>query len=571
MPSTKDQVLLTLRTVRHLRARQLAWRVLYRVRPRPRARAGAPPPPRPLGRWVEPIDKGVTVGDGPAFAFLGVARRYPDGVRWRDPEPEKLWLYNLHYFDYLPHVPSAAGAAVPAEALVADWIAANPHGEGDGWEPYPTSLRIVNWIKWMVASGHRDPTTLASLALQVRWLERNLEHHILANHLFANAKALLFAGLFFGGEEGDGWRDAGLGLVGAELREQVLPDGGHYERSPMYHAILLEDVLDLANLGAATGAVDAARTGAWRRTAREMLRWLGAMSHPDGRIGFFNDAAFDIAPEADALGRYAARLDAAPVGAAGPPADEGASPEDAPGRSPAAGGPVTDGALVHLAASGYVRLAAGDATLLVDAAPVGPDHQPGHAHADTLSFELSRGDGRVLVNSGTSTYVQGPERQRQRSTRAHNTVEVDGADSSEVWAGFRVARRARVHGASVETRGEELVATAAHDGYRRLPGRVGHRRRWSLTPERLLVTDTLTGRWRTARARFHLHPRLRAHADGRVTGPGGTLGRWEAGGGRASVEASTWHPRFGASEANQCIVVAIERDESTFALRFEGP
>ena len=83
---------------------------------------------------------------------------------------------------------------------------------------------------------------------------------------------------------------------------------------------------------------------------------------------------------------------------------------------------------------------------LLDVAPVGPDYLPGHAHADTLSFELSLFGQRVLVNSGTSQYEAGPERSRQRGTAAHNTVIVDGHDSSEVWAGFRVARRASSRG-----------------------------------------------------------------------------------------------------------------------------
>src|SRR5690606_4780416 len=113
-------------------------------------------------------------------------------------------------------------------------------------------------------------------------------------------------------------------------------------------------------------------------------------------------------------------------------------------------------------------------------APVGPDYLPGHAHADTLSFELSLFGQRVLVNSGTSCYGHGSERIRQRGTTAHNTVVVDGADSSEVWSGFRVARRARAINPEVHDH-QGLEASCSHDGYHRLPGRVTHHRRWRLT------------------------------------------------------------------------------------------
>ena len=81
--------------------------------------------------------------------------------------------------------------------------------------------------------------------------------------------------------------------------------------------------------------------------------------------------------------------------------------------------------------------------LVCDVAPIGPDHLPAHAHADTLSFELSFKGRRVFVNSGTSEYGLSAERQRQRGTAAHNTLVLDEENSSEVWAGFRVARRAR--------------------------------------------------------------------------------------------------------------------------------
>ena len=139
--------------------------------------------------------------------------------------------------------------------------------------------------------------------------------------------------------------------------------------------------------------------------------------------------------------------------------------------------------------SGYVRLAAGPAVALLDVAPLGPDYLPGHAHADTLSFELSLFGQRVIVNGGTSRYGSGPERLAERGTAAHSTVQIDGADSSEVWGGFRVARRARprdvrVHPgldplppvlspAAAGACAGVLEVSAAHDGYCRLPGRPG--------------------------------------------------------------------------------------------------
>src|SRR5690606_3552585 len=121
------------------------------------------------------------------------------------------------------------------------------------------------------------------------------------------------------------------------------------------------------------------------------------------------------------------------------------------------------------------RICSGPVTAFLDLAPVGPDYLPGHAHADTLSFELSVGGERVFVDSGTSTYQAGQVRDFQRSTRAHNTVVIDGLNSSDVWGAFRVGQRARVFDVLVQETEGYLFVSAAHDGYRRLPGRVIHR------------------------------------------------------------------------------------------------
>jgi uncharacterized heparinase superfamily protein len=232
------------------------------------------------------------------------------------------------------------------------------------------------------------------------------------------------------------------------------------------------------------------------------------MIHPDGRIAFFNDATFGVAPEPRLLFDYAARLGIQP-------------------------------ARVQLSDSGYIRLENPATVVLFDAAPIGPDYQPGHAHADTLSFELSHRGQRVLVNSGISTYERGPDRQWQRGTAAHNTVRVDGADQSEVWAAFRVARRARPLKVRTDHRS---WAEAAHDGYRRLRDPVTHRRRIELFNDRLLLTDTLDGRGQhEMELFFHLYPgaSARIRLDPRLT---------------RVVEQTRFYPQFEHSVPNQTVV-----------------
>jgi uncharacterized heparinase superfamily protein len=150
---------------------------------------------------------------------------------------------------------------------------------------------------------------------------------------------------------------------------------------------------------------------------------------------------------------------------------------------------------------------AGGWDLLADVGAPCPDELPAHAHADTLSCLVSVDGVPLLVDTGTSTYARGPVRDYERSTAAHNTVEVDGADSTEVWGAFRAARRARISEVSARADAGVLTIEAAHDGFRRLPGRPAHRRRWSLSETGLRVDDLIDGSGDHAMTvRWHLAP-----------------------------------------------------------------
>lgn len=518
-----------LHTVRYLRAVQVAnrvWRRLYRPRLDPRP---TPTVRERRGAWVRPIAAEPTLLGPTQLRLLNVERSCAAPADWRPTDVSMLWRYHLHYFDDL----NAHGAAARESwhrALLTRWVSENPPGVGAAWDPYPTSRRIVNWIKWALGGRALPPTCVASLAAQLRWLDGRLEYHLLGNHLLANAKALAFGGAFFAGTEADAWAQRARRLIETELEAQVLGDGGHFELSPMYHAIVLEDLLDLLNL---RGAYAEPAPPAWRDTADRMREWLAAMTHADGEVALFNDAAFGQAPTLAELDAYARGVG---LGAR-------ASHEREP--------------LVRLADSGYLRASVGAADLFCDCAAVGPDHLPGHAHADTLSFELDVGDRRLFVNSGTSEYGSGPERTRQRGTAAHNTVVVDAADSSEVWGAFRVARRARIAELDARAVKDGVSVTCAHNGYCRLPGRNLHRRTWSLRDGSLVIEDEITGRRRSAVAWFHLHPDivLRKVGDAAVDldWAGGGASIAFDGADTVSVAHDTWHPRFGLSVPNAVV------------------
>ena len=528
------------RTVRHLRPEQLLGRITFRLaRPRP-VLASAPPRRRQWVALVRPPARESSLQAPDRFTFLGEAHALSD-VGWDDPQLGLLWRYNLHYFDDL-NAAGAEGRRDLHRSLMGRWMADNPAGRGTAWAPYPTSLRVANWIKLFLGGFDPDAALLDSLATQVRWLGQRLEWHVLGNHLFVNAKALIMAGLFFDGDEAAGWLADGICILERELPEQILTDGGQFERSTMYHALAVDDVLDLLQVVRACGADIAGSVGVEARqlavtlTGRmpAMLRWLACMSHPDGRIASFNDAAVGIAPPNDELWRVAGAL-----GLSVPT-------------------PPTDGVTV-LADSGYVRVQRGAAVGIVDVAPIGPDYLLAHAHADTLTFEVSVRGRRLVVNGGTSRYGTSPERVRERGTAAHNTVEIAGQDSSEVWSGFRVGRRARVTGVAVDG----WQVQGAHDGYRFLPGAPVHRRHWLWEPDAVTVTDTVSSASSSstaALARFHLAPGLQLVRDG---------ARWavredeqlvaviEVLAGDAHANVGTHAPRFGVVEPVDVLVVRL--------------
>ena len=516
-----------------------------------------------VANWVDPSERDPSLIGERLFEFLNVKGSLRD-IGWDGPQREKLWRYNQHYFDDL----NAEGAAERRrwhETLLVDWMEANPPSKGTGWEPYPTSLRIVNWVKWSLAGNSLTEDCLHSLAIQARWLRRRLERHLLGNHLFANGKALVFAGLFFQEPEASSWLRCGVRVLARELREQILADGGHFERSPMYHALALEDLLDLINLIRTYEDVDDVDTllTILETSVGPMLEWLSTMCHPDGELSFFNDTAIGIAPSPNSLFAYARRL-----------GFEMPIPVES---HLASGNKIGSSVATSLQPSGYVRIDAQDALALIDVAPIGPDYLPGHAHADTLSFEFSAFGQRVFVNSGTSVYGVGAERLRQRGTAAHNTVTVNEANSSEVWSGFRVARRAKPIDLHIEDSAQHLRVSCGHSGYQQTQQPpVTHVREWVMSATELKISDELRpvadGSLHSAVARYYLHPAVRIISDNSSSSvklrlPGGQDVQFVAFA-PICVESATWHPRFGISEPTSCIVVPLVSGAVSAAIRW---
>ena len=411
-------------TARHLKLSQ----IFYYVKRRKFSSSSVASPTRridtqPLA-FTDPLPISGVVKGAATFNFLNIERNFEGGLDWTGSGLPRLWGYNLHYFDFLRQPDIDLQTKV---LWVRSWIEQNPQGSEPAWEPFTTSLRIVNWV-FFFADHHDlfDGAIRKSLYLQSLWLERNDERHILANHYFENLKALLFSGALFKGKDAARWRTRAAKKLLTELSEQALTDGGHYERSPQYHGLMLENLLDLYNLQKAyPEPMEPEFRGTLLACCKNSLNWLEAIVFPDGEIPLFNDSAFGVAPGLTDLQSYAASLfDYIPK-------------------------ELSDRRTIVLPESGIYGLSCSQDMILMDCGDVGPRYQPGHTHADFLSYELMLSGSRVVVDSGVCEYEPGPRRHALRQTHAHNTVSVNGLDQSEVWGEFRVARRAKKLSASV--------------------------------------------------------------------------------------------------------------------------
>ena len=455
---------------------------------------------------------------------------------------DRLWTVTLHYHRWAYELARLAvrkdSTAEEAGRLfvefVSDWT-----GHSDlavagaaelAWNAYATATRIGWWIRsavflgpeWWSNRGDFHRSFLSSLWWQAEYLARNVEWDLRGNHLVRDAVGLAFAGRFFNGPDAKKWLRAATDLAQSQLVEQVLDDGGHFKRSPLYHLKVMEDFFVLSRLieDEDVRHLSRARSCEWPnffvgcgiRTAKSRSSTMQPLTTRCCPKRFFVCSKNPVT-----------RIDASlPRGSR------------------------------NFAQTGLAVWRGTPWSVFFDVGPIGPDYQPGHGHADNLTLECSFDGKRLFVDPGTHSYDRDERRAYDRSTEAHNTICVDGTDSSEVWHIFRVGRRAWPRDVDVRIEQDGFDASAAHDGYAHLAG-VIHRRRVQLAEggRRLLIIDRIegTGRHRVAGG-WLLHPDWSAAASGggwevrqegralrvNLDGPAGL---------QTGVAMRPWHPRFG--------------------------
>ncbi|MEZ4408232.1 MAG: alginate lyase family protein [Polyangiales bacterium] len=475
----------------------------------------------------------------PQLALARLVRRVPSTApptlrdRWPDPPIALTALVDAERarararIDRLPN-PSLLREFERAYALDLDLDDPLPNWNAPvALHPAPASQR-ARALAVLARLGRRD--LAPEIARAARAVALRPELHLLGNHLLDNGIGLLAAAAVTRGPESSLWRRLGAAITDWQLPRQFLPDGGHAEGSATYHLSLTANLLELIELSHAAGI---ATPTSYVTAARRALAWVAAVRAPDGTVPMFNDAALDAAPAADAvlaLGRALGLYD----------------PATPPPR------------VTRLHDTGWVIARVGRACLALKAGPDGDPEQPGHVHADALSFELWVDGARAVVDPGVASYVDDADRRWCRGTAAHNTVQVDGEDTSEVWGAFRVGRRCAARVLSLRDDGDTVTVTATHDGYDHLPGRPRHTRALTLRDGSLTVTDRVDGDFARAVARL----RLDAEAARWVRVEGDAL---------TVTEGERWFPAHGAARPAVVYARPVPRAEDVTVTVRWGP
>jgi hypothetical protein len=501
--------LLFLRTVRHLRFSQVinrAVRIVSRIGAAKKYRVkhfACVPDIQPVRFELREQANKAAVKQGSVFTFLN--QTFDTKYEWFPHGVSRLWLYNLHYLDWVFEL-----QAHDFQAIVTDWIEKVPVGAKNAWHPYTVSLRIGNLI-WYYSAHTNDFQSDFKLKLvnsiynQTKYLAANLEFDVLGNHLIENCEALIISGVFFNNNK---WRDKGLKILDRQLKEQILPDGGHYERSPMYHCIVLEDLLAVHQALLFSGITDAL----WLTDAiRRMTIFLdgicinpvkpklpsvpvsfsplrvgegpGVRSKHEVNIPLLNDSAYGIAFSPDILLNYAKEKTSIEI-----PRDDNYTYINCKDTG------------IHIVKHGSWRT-------IFDVGQICPDFLPAHAHNDMLSILLWHNNQPVLTDSGVYEYASGEWRNYFRSSKAHNTVTIDNIEQNEIYSSFRVGRRGKPYGFTTNANGSE--ATCFHNCYRHIKIETG--RKIALSESGIMVHDIFknSGKSRPFVSALHFAPGFR--------------------------------------------------------------
>jgi len=402
------------------------------------------------------------------FSFLNKKVCFSDKIDWNFSENGKLWTYNLCYLDFI----NQKNLETTKVTEILNGFYTGYDTIISGKDPYPTSLRIMNLIKLMSNGKHYHDDNLSKILFSdLRRLLKSVEYHLLGNHVLENGFALYFAVHAY--PTNHKLRNKAIKILRKELEEQILNDGAHFERSLMYHQIILSRLLECISLSKSN-------PHEWNSSfldfliskAEKMLGWLNSITERGQVFIRFNDSIEGISPTTFEILRFSKYLELNSISTT-----------------------LTD--------SGFRKFKVNDLLMITNTGRIISDYQPGHSHANTFSFLLFDKTKPIIVDPGISTYENNRLRLQQRSTTNHNTININGINNNEVWSSFRVGRRAKVK--IIQEHTDYLKAV--HNGYSHI--NLLHSRSWKVEEKSIRILDELIGKSAIGEFNIHLHPEVK--------------------------------------------------------------
>lgn len=420
--------------------------------------------------------------------FMNKTYHFKNGITFNNPEMPLLWDFHLNYFDYLKTIMHHYQTHLNQQAIdwalktIQTWIQQSNTYNVSMWSPYTVSLRIVNWLQFMnfintqvqnIDLGFMEK----SLYQQFRYLEKNMELDIEGNHLIENLKTLILTSLIID----DPIKAAKyLRKLNQTLNKQVLSDGCHYEKSISYHMVLLEGlihILEWITLKEDTISIPLRDFSTLFGYTTKMYDFYDGIIYKEDAYPLLNDSNCTMTQYVEDMNsRWNALIKKHPQFL-----------DMTPPR-------------INKDISGYHVIKYHHYQIVFDTGNLGPNHLLAHAHNDIFNFELKIDGYPVTINdSGVSEYQKGAWRDFSRSTKAHNTVMINGLEQADMWNSFRVGWRPKKVNAFIEKDENRTLVNGVYQGKKYL-----HQRELSFeyNAQKMIILDKIKAKSKIAASSF---------------------------------------------------------------------
>lgn len=370
---------------------------------------------------------------------------------------DKLWIYHLHYFDFLNSKKIDSKTKIKK---INNWINIQNKIFDERYDPYPLSLRLVNFIKFSIENDYYNKKFINSIYNQFTFLKKRIEYNIQGNHLLTNLKAIIFSSIFFRDNFNINLDITILRTLKNELNNQFTSNFFHKEGSLLYQRIILEDLFDIylliknSNIKIPYNFLIIFIKGIYKSSYY--------LYFSNFKINHFNDSFIrkDLTSENKLFKKIKKEFPDIQIN------DE------------------------YFISNNWIIYKKFDYKMIINSFDNFLYYQPGHIHASLLSFELEIKKIKVFSNRGVSTYADNLKRKIERSTRSYNTLQINTDNIHDTWKSFRIGRRAKIIDSQIKSISNKIFISLSHNGYYQAY-RTYHKRNFILEENKITIIDSL--------------------------------------------------------------------------------